>query len=138
MTSTFPALTSLQQALQSRPIGVAARIAAVIILVRIKGSAGVGLAANVSFCDASRWASSELKILLEPLIVETPGIHSARPSETDLEGSVLHVTNLLGLIVRGGRKFLGPFQRVPVMAKATFDRLAEGLVPPGKAIGKYH
>src|SRR6476620_5676194 len=76
----------------------------------------MGLAADIGFCRIALGVE-RVEVLLKPLICRDAGIYRTAGWLTNL-----HVrTTLDGLSRRP--KNLGPFQRVPVMAKATLDRL---------------
>ena len=106
-----------QEPLQGRAVGRAAGIAAVLVAGADYGPAGMGLTADIGLRGVLLGVE-RIEILLKPVVGRHPGVDGAahrlnrpflhgRPSDDGLSRP----------------KNLGPDQRVPVMAKATWDRL---------------
>jgi hypothetical protein len=107
-----------QQSLQRRPLGRAAGITAVIVSRPDQGPSRMGLTADVGL-RGIMLGVERVEVLLEPMLGRHAGVDRAA---NRFGGSVLHGrASDDGLSRRP--KNLGPFQREPVIAKATLDRL---------------
>jgi hypothetical protein len=74
-----------------------------------------------------------VKVLLQPLVGRDAGIDRAVHRFC---GSSLHAEAPFSGLSRSPKN-RGPFQRVPVIAKATCDRALVSLAVPGKAVGDH-
>ena len=114
----MPAPDVSQQPLQRRPLGRAAGIAAVIVAGPDQGPAGMGLTADIGLRGVMLGVQ-RVEVLLQPMVGRHAGIDRAA---NRLDGPALHGRTSDDGLSRP--KNLGPDQRVPVIAKATLDRLA--------------
>ena len=108
----------LQEPLQGRAVGIAAGEAAVVVFGPQQGPSGMGLAADIGLRGIILGVE-RVEVLLEPLVGRDAGIDRAA---NRLRRSGLHDEDPFDGLSRRPKNF-GPFQRVPVIAKATFDRL---------------
>jgi hypothetical protein len=114
----LPAPDVGQQSLQRRPLGRAAGITAVIVAGSDQGPAGMSLTADVGLRSVMLGVE-RIEVLFKPMVGRHAGVDGASNRFGD---SLLHGrASDDGLSRRP--KNLGPFQREPVMAKATLDRL---------------
>ena len=106
----------VQQPLQGWPISVAAGVAAVVIFSAQQGPGGMRLAADIGLRGIILGVEG-IKVLLQPLVSRDAGIdraangRSGRHAEDRCDGLSRRPKNR------------GPFQRVPVIANATLERL---------------
>ena len=108
----------VQQPLQRRAVGVAAGEAAIVVFGPDQRPAGMGLASDIGLRGLVL-GIERVEVLLEPLVGGDPGVDRAADR---LGCSGLHErASLAGLSRRPKNR--GPFQRVPVMANAIFERL---------------
>ena len=109
-----PGLDVAQQALQRRPLQRAARDAAIVVLVRQRDPALGALALDVGQPRLALGVEG-VELLLQPLLGGLAGVDRA----AELAGR----RGAHALPLRRPKNS-GPFQRVPVIARATADRLA--------------
>ena len=107
----------VQEPLQGRAVGLAAGVAAVIVSGSDQGPAGMGLAADIGLRGIILGVE-RVEVLLEPLVGRDAGVDGAADR---LDAAFFTAVPSMPLSRRP--KNLGPFQRVPVIAKATLDRL---------------
>jgi hypothetical protein len=112
----FPGPDIGQQLLERRAVGRAAGIAAVLIAGPDQGPAFRRLAAHIGF-GGVMLGIERVEILLQPMLGGDPGIDGAA---NPLGGPMAHDCPSVG--PRRPKK-RGPDHRVPVMAKATAERL---------------
>ena len=107
-----------QEPLQGRAVGRAAGIAPVIVTGPDQGPTGMDLAADIGL-RGIMLGVERVEVLLEPVVGRHPGVDGAADR---LDRQPLHgCTCDSDLSFRP--KNLGPDQWVPVIAKATLDRL---------------
>ena len=114
----LPATNILKQSLQGRAIGIATGEAAIVILGSNQRPAGVRLASDIGLRGIILGIQG-IEVLFQPLVGGDAGIDRTS-----------HRLDCLGVQDRASfddlsrrPKNRGPFQRVPVMARAIFDRL---------------
>src|SRR6266496_6262202 len=114
----FPGPDIGQELLERRAVGRAAGIAAVGIAGPDQGPAFRRLAAHIGF-GGVMLGIERVEILLQPMIGGDPGIDGAA---NPLGGPMAHDCPSASMRPRRPKK-RGPDHRVPVMAKATLERL---------------
>jgi hypothetical protein len=108
----------VKQALQSGPLSIAARKSSIVVFSPYERPTGMGLAAYVGVAGVVLRVE-RVEVLLQSLIGRDPGIDCATHM---LRRSGLHADVPLADLSRSPKN-RGPFQRVPVIAKATCERL---------------
>ena len=98
----------------------------------------MGLAADIGL-RRIELGIQRVELLIQPGVGRDPGIDRAT---NDFAGCCRHheTSSLMDadLILSRNPKNRCPFHRVPVMAKATADRLSKVLAVPGKAVSHHH
>lgn len=114
----LPATNIPKHSLQGRAVGIATGEPAIVILGSNRRPAGVRLASDIGLRGIILGIQG-IEVLLKPLVGGDAGIDRTS-----------HHLDCPGIQDRGSfdglsrrPKNRGPFQRVPVMAKATFDKL---------------
>ena len=114
----FLGLHILQQPLQSWPVGVAAGESAIVVFGSQHCPSGVRLAPDIGLRGIILCVEG-VEVLIEPLVGRNACIDR---TADQLRRHGLHDDVPFDGLTRKPKNF-GPFQRVPVIAKATFDRL---------------
>ena len=105
--------------LQGRAVGIAAGKAAIVVLGPQQRPAGMGLAADIGLRGVILGVQ-RIEVLFQPLVGRDPGIDGAANM---FGGSGLHDADDRPADLSRKPKNFGPFQRVPVIAKAILDKL---------------
>ena len=111
-----------KQLLQPGSVGRATRIAAIIIMAAHQRPAGMRLTADIGLGGITLGVE-RVEILVEPVIGGHPGINRTADPRALCRGHARASGSITFGLSRRPKK-RGPFQRVPVMAKAVSERLA--------------
>ena len=109
----------IEKLLQSRAVGGSARETAIVISGTNQCPTGMSLTSDIGLCRIIL-GIKRIEVLIEARLGRDPGIDGAAHLTSDRSRHDLASTTILSR----RPKNRGPFQLVPVMAKATLDRLS--------------